>query len=729
MIRDREPMERLLGETAWLRRLARSLVRGHDVAEDVVQETLLRAVAAPAATIGNLRGWLAAVAANVARRFRRDAVREQRRRQAMTWRDAEPSVAEAIARTEAQQCVMAALLAMAEPYRSVLLLRFQGGLGHAAIAAKLEVPVETVRTQIKRGLQRLRDQLDGRPGGRAAWSVAALGAMPRTAAILTASVAATAAATALVWAVPEPASSWDRVCDASVVAIESAGVARSSLPAAVAAVAREPAPLPSATTPVSVEAATELSVPLLAESLQFDRGRVLDAVTRLPVAGAEVRIVSPFVRITPAPPAPAVVFTGRDGWYEIEYTLGGSGRELTVSARGYTPQSVAWERVCLPPAGRDRAGRSDEAAPPANAATLADVLLEPAVLAEVVVLQADGRRAADAEVLVVSTALTNRWSETLGHCDASGVWQGVVPRRLGTRTFLVALYERAVGSVASTSDVRHVVRLGPVRDLHVRVVDDAGAAVEGAFLLAHPAHEWAADRLPCVVGGDLWGRSRRFGRTDARGHVTLRGVPLLLDGPACWLQASASGHRGEQRVQELPAADGWVQVVLPRGPTGLVHGRVVDAETGAPIARAMVGNAVTTGADGRFACPDTDLAQGRVRLDVAALGYVPLPVDEPVGGRVGAIEVDVALRRAERCRGRVVDERGLGIAGVHLAPLRGHGATTTVDGSFLLLDVPPGRVRLQLERSGTPDFLEPWAVEIDTSVQPCEIRVADRRER
>src|SRR5688572_3918116 len=140
-------VDRLLAETRWLRRLARSLMRGDDVADDVVQETLLRACAAPLPAVHNLRGWLATVAAGVAARFARTEQRRARRHAALPAPDGPRDVAEAVARTEAQRRVMAALLTLPAAYRDVLLLRFQSEFGYAAIAARLGVPLETVRTR------------------------------------------------------------------------------------------------------------------------------------------------------------------------------------------------------------------------------------------------------------------------------------------------------------------------------------------------------------------------------------------------------------------------------------------------------------------------------------------------------------------------------------------------------------------------------------------------------
>ncbi|MEM1453210.1 MAG: sigma factor-like helix-turn-helix DNA-binding protein, partial [Planctomycetota bacterium] len=61
-----------------------------------------------------------------------------------------------------------------EPYRTVVLLRFFEELPPRAIAKRTGRPVETVRKQTQRGLERLREALQARYGDRGAWAVALL---------------------------------------------------------------------------------------------------------------------------------------------------------------------------------------------------------------------------------------------------------------------------------------------------------------------------------------------------------------------------------------------------------------------------------------------------------------------------------------------------------------------------------------------------------------------------
>ena len=132
-------------------------MRGEEV-DDVVQQTYAQALgAAPRAR--NLRGWLVTVLRNVVRRRRRDDA-TRARHEMRTPGDTPPvDPVEAVARAELHRRVVEALLALPDPYRATLVLRFFDDRSVEEIAAAQQVPVETVRTRVKRGLVRLREAL------------------------------------------------------------------------------------------------------------------------------------------------------------------------------------------------------------------------------------------------------------------------------------------------------------------------------------------------------------------------------------------------------------------------------------------------------------------------------------------------------------------------------------------------------------------------------------------
>ncbi|MHC4937484.1 MAG: sigma-70 family RNA polymerase sigma factor [Planctomycetota bacterium] len=180
---DNQPNpEALLQHADFLRSLARGLLAGAD-ADDVEQETWLRALEHGPRHDANLKGWLSTVARNSARMWWRGESRRSRREGAVAKSEGVPSAADVASRVEIQSLLADAVKSLEEPYRTTVVLAFYDGLKPSEIARQQGIPVDTVRTRIRRALQRLRARLDQGPGGRSAW-VAALAplAWPRGAA-------------------------------------------------------------------------------------------------------------------------------------------------------------------------------------------------------------------------------------------------------------------------------------------------------------------------------------------------------------------------------------------------------------------------------------------------------------------------------------------------------------------------------------------------------------------
>jgi RNA polymerase sigma-70 factor (ECF subfamily) len=172
-----KPMEidpaALLATDRRLRALARELVGEAAGADDLAQETWLASLQDPAA-IESFPAWLAAVARRLAGRSRRAGARRSGREERAARAEAIPSTADILQREEARQRVVAAVLALEEPLRTTLVLRFLEDLPPRAVAARMAVPVETVRTRTRRGLETLRGRLDSDFGDRERWLPAVL---------------------------------------------------------------------------------------------------------------------------------------------------------------------------------------------------------------------------------------------------------------------------------------------------------------------------------------------------------------------------------------------------------------------------------------------------------------------------------------------------------------------------------------------------------------------------
>ncbi|MFT7078117.1 MAG: RNA polymerase sigma-70 factor (ECF subfamily) [Planctomycetota bacterium] len=200
-------LESLLAERSWLRALSVSLVGASD-ADDLAQDAVLVALerrgsaGASDDPVLSMKGWLAGITYRLAmaRRRREAGARGHEHMYGVDARvegrlDARPAVDELAERAELEGEVVAELLRLPEPQRGVMLLRFQGGLSGAQIARQLDRPDGTVRRQLKTGLDQLRQRMDDRRGGRAAWAPLLI-ALPatRVAAVGAASAATGAAA-------------------------------------------------------------------------------------------------------------------------------------------------------------------------------------------------------------------------------------------------------------------------------------------------------------------------------------------------------------------------------------------------------------------------------------------------------------------------------------------------------------------------------------------------------
>lgn len=212
------PIEALLAHQGYVRALARQLVRDPHAAEDLAQETWLKASASPPREHASLGGWFARVLRNRASNVRRDTNRRtSRERDVARSESIEPTdVAE---RVELEARVVRAVLALREPYRGVILGRYYEDTSTAELARRQGVTESSVRSQETRALELLRRELDETfDGGRAAWSallvpLASGDAAASTGVPIALSLFAGAAifVTAAVWTLHQPSREHDTV--------------------------------------------------------------------------------------------------------------------------------------------------------------------------------------------------------------------------------------------------------------------------------------------------------------------------------------------------------------------------------------------------------------------------------------------------------------------------------------------------------------------------------------
>ena len=152
-------------ERETLRRFVGRLVGNDTLADDIVQETLLRAHRGKAGFEGraNRQTWLAAIALNVTRdHFRRAPVRMEENAagdevlaQIPSTEDAEHALME----HEMGACITAHLMALPDRQREVLALHDIEGANHSEIALALEIGEGYARVLLHRARAALRARL------------------------------------------------------------------------------------------------------------------------------------------------------------------------------------------------------------------------------------------------------------------------------------------------------------------------------------------------------------------------------------------------------------------------------------------------------------------------------------------------------------------------------------------------------------------------------------------
>ena len=164
----------LLARVEATRRLSERLVRDPGGAADISQEALITAWRKPPPGGRGWGGWLAGIVRNKAREARRADGRRGAREKRVGAPGPDPSTVDTIEKVEAQKRLLDAVLRLPEAYRYVVWRRFYDDQPPRAIARELGVPVETVRTRLKRALHQLRRDLDAEFGDRRTWQLALL---------------------------------------------------------------------------------------------------------------------------------------------------------------------------------------------------------------------------------------------------------------------------------------------------------------------------------------------------------------------------------------------------------------------------------------------------------------------------------------------------------------------------------------------------------------------------
>jgi RNA polymerase sigma-70 factor (ECF subfamily) len=137
-----------------LRRYARALARDADVADDLVQDTLVRALRSERLFLGgDVRSWLYTILTNLNKNRRRSL-----RPHFIPLLDNNPDASG----TEAEgRDIARALATLAEEQRAVLLLVMLEGLSYREVADIQGVPIGTVMSRLARARAHVKASLEG----------------------------------------------------------------------------------------------------------------------------------------------------------------------------------------------------------------------------------------------------------------------------------------------------------------------------------------------------------------------------------------------------------------------------------------------------------------------------------------------------------------------------------------------------------------------------------------
>src|SRR5689334_23719281 len=124
---DSPPLEDLLAQVGWIRTLSRRLVSDPDLADEVVQQTLIRATELGPRESASRRAWLGALVRNFARAGIRARSRRLVHEQRAARSERQPSVHDVVERAAVQRELVECVMDLDEPYRTTILLRFYEG--------------------------------------------------------------------------------------------------------------------------------------------------------------------------------------------------------------------------------------------------------------------------------------------------------------------------------------------------------------------------------------------------------------------------------------------------------------------------------------------------------------------------------------------------------------------------------------------------------------------------
>ncbi|MEQ1894515.1 MAG: carboxypeptidase regulatory-like domain-containing protein, partial [Planctomycetota bacterium] len=549
------------------------------------------------------------------------------------------SPAEILEAEDQRRRLIELVLALEEPLRVVLMLRFFEQLPPREVAGRLGLPLETVRTRQKRGLELLRARLDREShGDRGAWALALVRALkvsasgPQAVALLATSVAGV---------LVMPLGKKVALAFALLVLIGGGAYLRVHRERVEHAVPKSDSELvtsraeerTSAEAPAAIGVRSEV-LTAAAPSMDFvplEPGSVLLQVSWHD--GNPARdIGATFHPIGPGYKADAIdVRTGADGSVRIDRMAPGQVEvwlDRGVSARGAIDPGGLLVLALTIPLGCDVNG---------------------------LVVESDGRPVAGAEIF----ANHRNWT---GHVVARSDEEGRFHvRSLAEKSCCLSArqamhpptpQQRLEGGSGYTYQVR-LVFAGTGGALEGTVWDDAGLPIARAQILAGGEDQFLHG-FKLAEGGDAYPAASQLVRSDEQGRYEVRGLPagrqvvkVLTRGHARWM--------GEVEIVEGRTSRLDAVLVAGTTVTGTVTNASGHAVAGVEVAlrreTGLLSAACRTDAEGRYEL--TDLPSGALSLH--ALWSDQVCAEKELRGSPGAVlRWDPVVDGGLRIRGRVV---------------------------------------------------------------------------
>lgn len=141
-----------------------SLSRNHHIAEDLTQETFLKALLSLPEGHGNIRAWLYMVARNLFFNYREKASRNVSLEEEMERSDEEKDLLANMIENERKLQLYQALKKLDMKKREILLLQYFGDLSQKEIAAVLHITPENVRVLAYRAKKELKKYMEQQGG-------------------------------------------------------------------------------------------------------------------------------------------------------------------------------------------------------------------------------------------------------------------------------------------------------------------------------------------------------------------------------------------------------------------------------------------------------------------------------------------------------------------------------------------------------------------------------------